>query len=377
MTKDRKKIMLVGGGTGGHVVPVFEVYKKLQQDNPELDIVVVGSGTEIEKHFFSDIPVYRIMPTGKLRRHWTVKNIRELILVLFGFCQALCLLLYHRPDVIFSKGGYVALPIIFWAKILNIPFVIHESDTEMGIGNKIGVSKAKKIFVAFPEHYYSKLPKERTVYSTPVIRKCSSINKEEAKGMFGFKDDKPVIFITGGSQGAAHINENIENILVDLLTHYNVIHQSGDFSYRKVKETKEKLPKELQSRYYLTNFLRVEGKADMMLRAMEVADLVIARAGATTIFELAAKGKPMILIPWKHASSDHQTRNARIVVDAGGAILISDDDLTPGLLLKKINECFANNREKMTVMSNNSRQLFPDDGLERICKTLLEMNERK
>lgn len=373
MSKSKKRIMLVGGGTGGHVVPVFEVYKRLMELDSGLEIVVVGSGTEIEKRFFENIPGYRIMPTGKLRRHWTLKNIKELFLALMGFGQAFFLLAFCRPHVIFSKGGYVALPIIFWAKSFRIPYVIHESDTAIGIGNKIGVSAAKKIFVAFPREYYPSLPKDKTVYSAPITRRSTYLNIEETKREFGFENSNPIIFVTGGSQGAAHINENVEKILVNLLPNYNIIHQCGDYSFLQMKQVREALPEELRSRYHLTNFLKIEGERDKMLEAISVANLVIARAGATTIFELVAQAKPMILAPWKHASSDHQTRNAQIVAEKNGAIVIADDDLSPELLLKKITECFDNGGAKMVEMSSSIQQLFPSDGLEKVCQTLLEI----
>lgn len=374
MAKQSEKILLVGGGTGGHVVPIFELYKKLKEYNENYDITIIGSGSTVEKRFFNKASEYRTIKTGKLRRHLTLKNLIEAFYFTIGFFQSFLLLIFHRPSIIFSKGGFVAVPIIIWANILNIPYFIHESDTEMGIGNKIGVKRAKKIFVAFPAKFYKNLLAEKTVYNIPIVRKEILLDKISEKKDFGFINNDPVILVTGGSQGSHNINDNIIYCVKELLNKYNIIHQTGDNDFSRTEKFKSTLPENLQQKYYTAAFLSIDENKDWMQEAIKIASLVIARAGATTIFELATLGKPMILVPWKHAAADHQTRNARLVEQSGGAVVITDDDLKPKLLAQRIDEIFKDGRAEQ--LSENTRKIFKSDGLEIVAKAIIaELNK--
>lgn len=366
-----KKIILVGGGTGGHIVPVFEVYRALQSRN-DIDQIVVGSGSAIEKNFFGGVPGYRVIKTGKLHRHLTKKNIREMALLLVGFAQAFVLLLTQRPKLIFSKGGYAALPLVFWANVFRIPYFIHESDTEMGLSNRFAAHKAKKIFVTFPPKFYRSLPaNERVVFSGPIIRSALSKNINVKHDYFGFDTDRPTIFITGGSQGALAINKCVAKSLPTLLLKFNIIHQTGEYSFRWASDYRSSLPELVRKNYFLTDFLHIEGGHDRMVEAMRVADLIVSRAGANTISEIASLGKAMILIPWKHASADHQTKNAQILAEAGAAAIINDDDLSPKLLITTIEEIFSGDQAKLRLMARNAKMVFAEDGLATIVESII------
>lgn len=374
MKLKKNTILLVGGGSGGHAVPILEIYRCLKSDKKNLNVVVVGSGSDVEKKIFSSVPEYKIIRTGKIHRYISIKNLYEPFITLTGLVKSANLLLKYRPAVIFSKGGFASFPIIYFAKLFKIPYLIHESDLELGMANRYASSAAKKIFLGFPTENYKSLPGDRAIFSGQILR--PSLIKREKKaesGDFGF-DSKPVILITGGSQGSNKINSVITEILLEILTKYNVIHQTGALGLQKARRKKEALREDINRSYYISDHLgQVDGK-DMMEEAIDLAGLVIARAGATTVAELAAKGKAMVLIPYKYASGDHQTKNAKILEEAGGAICISDDDLTPEKLLKTIEDLFSN-LERMEKMGKNAYYLFPQNGLEMICKEIIKLCE--
>ncbi|MEK9156111.1 MAG: UDP-N-acetylglucosamine--N-acetylmuramyl-(pentapeptide) pyrophosphoryl-undecaprenol N-acetylglucosamine transferase [Patescibacteria group bacterium] len=369
----KRKILLVGGGTGGHVVPIWEIYKKLTTASNKYEVIVVGAGTGIERHFFSSAKKYYVVRSGKFRRHLTWRNLWELILFGFGLVWAAYLFFRERPSVVFSKGGYASMPIIILARIAKIPYFIHESDTEIGLTNRFAQSGARKIFVGFPPQYYRNIAQDRLIFSGPIVRESIGESRQVERETFGFGNKKPVILITGGSQGSLHINKNLVKILPEILPDYNIIHQTGESSFDWVKSYRATLPAPFHGSYFVADFLETEGGRDRMLEAIDLADLVIARAGANTISELAVMRKPMILIPWKHAAADHQLKNAQILTEAGAAIVIPDDDLSPRSLKEAIERSFADNQRELGEMSANAAKVFPSDGLEVVCKEIIKI----
>ncbi|MFA5927373.1 MAG: UDP-N-acetylglucosamine--N-acetylmuramyl-(pentapeptide) pyrophosphoryl-undecaprenol N-acetylglucosamine transferase [Patescibacteria group bacterium] len=374
MTKN-KTVVLVGGGTGGHIVPTFELYKKIKQINPGLRIVVVGDGGDIEQNFYSSIPTYQKIMAGKMRRHITLRNIGELIKFIIGFWQSLILIWRERPGLVFSKGGYVSLPIIFSANLFRVPYFVHESDTKIGLANRIGSRCAKKVFVTYSPDIYGHDNKNNLVFSGPIVRSEIKSDIEVDRSYFGFPDKRPVIFITGGSLGAMPLNRNVLPALSKLLSSYNIIHQTGDHSVDWVMNHRNALPPELRSHYFVTDFLRIEGGRDRMLESIEAADLVIARAGVTTISELALRGKAMILVPWKYAASDHQYKNSKLLEVADAAVLIKDDDLSPELINRTVDNLFSDSRKRIKELGNNAKRFFPADGLDRVAGEIIKAME--
>ncbi len=377
MTKHNKKVILVGGGTGGHVVPIFEIYKKLKSLNKDLEIIVIGSGGMIEKQFFGSIPTYRAIQSGKLRRHITLKNIAEFCNFLIGMSQSFWILWRERPDLVFAKGGFVSLPVILAAKILRIPYFIHESDVEMGVANKISAKGAKKIFIGFPSMTIPKNWQNKLVMSGPIVRRELAEDRPKNREVFNFTNTNPIILITGGSLGALHINKTIAKIVSRLLPNYNIIHQAGSHSIGWMKEFRQSIDFNLRANYFLTDFLTVAGGIDQMLEAITLADLVITRAGANTVAELAVAGKAMILIPYKHASLDHQLKNARLLEQKGAAKIITDDELEPGKLLNVINQLFDNKSSELKSLREQSKKLFSGDGLQIVCQEIIDRIEKQ
>lgn len=377
MKLNKNTILLVGGGTGGHAVPVFEIYKALKQKDEDLNIIIVGSGAPAEEKIFGKVDNYKTIKAGKINRYVSIKNFFEPFKTFCGIIASHFLLMKYKPAVIFSKGGYVSFPVIYVAKFFKIPYLIHESDLELGMANKFASFGAKIIFLGFPLKNYSDLPKDRAVFSGQILR--ADLMSGERKSVdpidFGFKDKKPVLLITGGSQGASNINKSVAEAIPELLLNYNVIHQTGQIDFSKIKELKDGLSAEQKDSYFIADFLSIKDSKDLMQEAILLADLVIARAGATTVAELAAKKKAMVLIPYKYASGDHQTKNAKIVEDAGGAVVISDDELSPKRIKETLLKLSQDNKG-MEKMGENAYNLFPRNGLEIITDEIIKENNK-
>ncbi|MDO8443976.1 MAG: UDP-N-acetylglucosamine--N-acetylmuramyl-(pentapeptide) pyrophosphoryl-undecaprenol N-acetylglucosamine transferase [bacterium] len=370
----QNKILLVGGGTGGHVVPVYNIYQFLKKADPKLKVYIVGSGSAIEKQFFADSPNYFILKTGKFQRYLIVENIWQLALFIYGLVQALILLAKIRPKIIFAKGGFVSLPIIFWARILRIPYFVHESDAVMGRANKFAASGAKKVFTGFPAENYKSIEKKKLEFVGQII----DGEVEEPKSIkfdFGFANHNPVIFITGGSLGALNINRNIFLALPELLPKYNLVHQTGAKGFPEAIEVRAKLLESMKRSYFIADFLPAIDSDDKKSAAIQKADLIVARAGATTIAEIALAGKPMILIPYPYASGDHQARNAEILKRKKACDIITDRELNPDLLVRTMNKLFED-KSNMKEMAKSAKNFFPENALkvigEEIINFLLE-----
>ncbi len=370
MKLQNKNIWLVGGGTGGHAAPILAIYKKLIKEHADFKISVFGVGSNEEKYFFAQIPEYRVIHSGKIHRYLTLKNILELGKMFLGFFQAVYYFFKDHPAVVFSKGGYASLPVIFVAKIFRVPYFFHESDIEMGKVNRLVAKSAKRIFVSYPADNYSYINNRTVIWTGPILKEDFIYDNNFDIKSFGFCDKKPVILVTGGSQGSISVTENFLKIAEDLLVDFNIIHQAGKFSVDFAKKFKSDLPENLKSGYFYVDFLtNVDGR-DMMLEAINAADLVITRAGSTVI-ELALKSKPMVLIPWQHSAQNHQYKNAQFFFDRNSARMIIDQELTPTYMKNIIVELFEN-KNLLDEMSMNAQQLFPENGLEVVCESIVK-----
>jgi len=369
MANVRKKILLVGGGSGGHAGPIRAIFDKLKAAAFD-SIIVVGSGTPEEKPFFGNLKEYRVIEAGKMHRYLTLKNVQEGALFLVGFSKAVRLLLAEKPTIIFSKGGFASLPMILAARLLKIPFWQHESDIEMGQTNRMMAKYAKKVFVAYPEKYYPFISKNKIDWSGPILRGGYEKKLKADPAIFGFAGDKPVILLTGGSQGSLHLSQKFIEALPELLKEYDIIHQAGKHSIEMALEYRNSLSASAKKGYFVTEFLGKAGDCDMMLSAIDTADLVVARAGST-IIELAIKGKPMILVPWKHSAQDHQNKNAQFFAEHQAAQVILDDELSRENIVYAIKACFAEDGKRLTDLAAHAAGLFPDDGAQKIAKLLL------
>ena len=338
-----KKIVLTGGGTAGHVTPNIALIPELQKKGYEVHYI--GSYTGIEKKLIEElgIPYYGIS-SGKLRRYFDLKNFSDPLKVLKGFGEAKKLLKKIKPDVVFSKGGFVAVPVVYTAKAAHIPAIIHESDMSLGLANKLCLPFATKVCTNFPEAHAS-LPKGKAVLTgTPIRKELFYGSRDKGLAFCGFSSAKPVLLIIGGSLGAVTVNEAVRGILPELLKDFQVIHLCG----------KGKLDTALEGTKGYVQYEYIEKELRDLFAA---ADVILSRAGANAICELLALRIPNILIPLPaHASRGDQILNAKSFSKQGFSYLLEEENLTAETLLSAIKEVYLHRdgyRKKMAASSQN------------------------
>lgn len=336
-----KRIILTGGGTAGHVTPNIALVPQLQELG--YDIQYIGSYDGIEKKLIEEMGIsYHGIASGKLRRYFDLKNFSDPFRVMKGFFQAKKLLKQLKPDVIFSKGGFVTVPVVQAAKKLHIPVIIHESDMTPGLANRLAIPAASKVCCNFPETI-SHLPEGKAVVTgCPIRSELRSGNRLEALRFCGFTAQKPVLLIIGGSLGSVAVNTAIRNILPELLKSFQIVHLCGKGN---VDETLKNTAGYVQFEYIKKEL------ADLFA----LADVVVSRAGANAICELLELRKPALLIPLSAAASrGDQILNAKSFKKQGFSDMLEEEQITPELLLKKINELFENRQTYITAMEKSS-----------------------
>jgi UDP-N-acetylglucosamine--N-acetylmuramyl-(pentapeptide) pyrophosphoryl-undecaprenol N-acetylglucosamine transferase len=354
------KILFTGGGTGGHIFPIIAISREIKRIYPEeagLQLFYIGPKDEFGSLLFSQegIKVKTILG-GKIRRYLTPQSLFLNFIDIFfkipiSMIQAFFLIFFLAPDLIFSKGGYGSFPVVILGWILDVPIFIHESDISPGFTNKFLSRFALEIFVSFPRTEYFP-PKKMILVGNPIRREILEGSKEEAKRIFNLTQEKPVILILGGSQGAQRINDVILEILPEILRDFELIHQSGEKNFEEVEaEARTVLPKELKKYYHIFPFLKeIEIK-----HAYKICDLIVSRAGSGTIFEISALGKPSILIPLPEAAQDHQLNNAYCFARTGAATVIEEANFTPHFFLEKV-KYLLSQPEQLKEMGERAQQ---------------------
>jgi UDP-N-acetylglucosamine--N-acetylmuramyl-(pentapeptide) pyrophosphoryl-undecaprenol N-acetylglucosamine transferase len=351
------KILAVGGGSGGHVTPVVAVLRELKKEDSSVDIrfwcdrKFAPQARSIMQHFDDSIPVETIF-SGKLRRYndlpvWrqllrpvsiVLPNIRDGFLIGLGFLQSLVKLRSWKPDVVFTKGGFVCLPVGLAAKVLHIPLVIHDSDAHPGLTNRVLAKWATRIATGAPLKFYS-YPKEISRYvGIPIneeFEPFSLVQRQQLKAKLGFEPKQPLVVITGGGLGAGRINDAVAKRLNELLGITSVVLISGTAQYDELRATTP----ENDPRFQLHAFIS-SGMAELL----GAADIVVTRAGATTILELAALAKPTVLVPNGFLTGGHQLKNASVYAEKGAVEVINDHELyaNPQLLVDTLTSLLAN-----------------------------------
>lgn len=338
-----KRIVLTGGGTAGHVTPNIALLPRL--NDLDYEVFYMGSYDGIEKKLIEDfdIPYYGIA-TGKFRRYFDPKNFSDPFRVVKGMREARKYLKEIKPDVLFSKGGFVSVPVVRAASSLGIPCIIHESDMTPGLANKLCIPVAKKVCCNFPETLEMLPAKKAVLTGSPIRQELSQGDKKAAYELCGFDSSKPVIMVVGGSLGSAAINQAVRDILPDLLKDFQVVHLCG----------KEKVDNLLLTTKGYKQFEYVRSE---MKDIFAMADIVISRAGANAISELLSLKKPNILIPLPASSSrGDQILNAKSFESQGFSIVIDEDDLTKKLLLEKVQELYFNRASYIKAMGQSSQR---------------------
>jgi UDP-N-acetylglucosamine--N-acetylmuramyl-(pentapeptide) pyrophosphoryl-undecaprenol N-acetylglucosamine transferase len=318
----KKKIVFTGGGTAGHVMPNIALINRLRD---EYEISYIGSKTGMEKQLIETlgIPYYGIS-TGKLRRYFDWKNFTDPFRVIKGYSEAKSLMKRINPDICFSKGGFVSVPVVLAAKKRKIPAIVHESDMTPGLANKIAIPAATKVCCNFPETV-KELPEGKGYYTgTPIRKELFEGTKEAALKYLGFDDKLPILLVVGGSTGAKSVNEAVRSCLDELLKSYYVVHLCGkgkaDDSYNGK-----------------AGYVQIEYCDKEMKDMLAAADIVISRAGANAIVELVALRKPNILIPLSAAASrGDQILNAKSFEKQGFSIVLQDEEVNNKTLLEAI-----------------------------------------
>ena len=350
-----RKIVLTGGGTAGHVTPNIALLPSLKEAG--YDVVYMGSKDGIEQKLMKDFDLpYVGVSTGKLRRYFDVKNFTDPFRVIKGYSEAKKFLREYMPDVVFSKGGFVSVPVVRAAAALPIPCIIHESDMTPGLANKLCLPCAAKICCNFPETL-KLLPQDKAVLTgSPIRKELQTGSRLEGLKICGFTANKPVLMVMGGSLGAEAVNKVVREALPKLLEEFQIVHLCGK---GKVDNLLLTTPGYKQFEYV---------KAELKdLFAM--TDLVISRAGANAICELLALQKPNILIPLPAANSrGDQILNAKSFEDQGFSMVVDQGDLTDDLLVEKVHDLYQN-RDKYTQAMANSNQL---DSIQTIMKLIDE-----
>lgn len=344
MKEKRFKILFTGGGTGGHTIPIIAVARELRGLlGDRVIFYYLGPEDDFVKMLFQheDIKTFTI-PAGKVRRYLTLEslflNFLDILKAPLSFLLSIFFLLIIWPDLVFSKGGFGAFfpNLISW--LFGIPIFLHESDAVAGLSNRICGKFAKKVFLSF-ENTEGFSPNKTILTGNPIRDEILEGNREEAKAYFQLSGEKPVILVLGGSQGARRINAVVLGIVNKLLENFEIIHQCGEKNFKETEVAAKVLIREdLKKFYHLFGFL----KEKELAMAYSIADLILSRAGAGAIFEIAAMGKPSILIPLPESAQNHQLKNATIYTNKGAAILVEEKGLTPDFLLGTIQNLFAN-----------------------------------
>ncbi|MBI1984725.1 MAG: undecaprenyldiphospho-muramoylpentapeptide beta-N-acetylglucosaminyltransferase [Candidatus Wildermuthbacteria bacterium] len=351
------KILFTGGGTGGHIIPLIAVIRELHktQENKNLKLFYMGPKDDFGGLLLSQegIQMLNIM-AGKMRRYFSpiaiLQNILDLCFrIPLGFAQAFFRIFFLAPDVILSKGGYGAIPATLAGWILRIPIFLHESDMIPGKANQIAAHFALKIFTSFPHTQLLPLKKVLLV-GNPVRREILTGSKQEAKEIFKLKGDRPLLLVLGGSQGAQKINDAILSVINELTESFEIIHQTGEKNFQQVQaEANAMFIPENKQYYHASPFL----KEPELRHAYAASNMIVARAGSGLIFEIAALGKPSILVPLMGSAQNHQFRNAYAYQDAKACIVLEEANLTPHFFLEKLKSLISNPKE-LELMSRSA-----------------------
>ncbi|MBP5633520.1 UDP-N-acetylglucosamine--N-acetylmuramyl-(pentapeptide) pyrophosphoryl-undecaprenol N-acetylglucosamine transferase [Candidatus Saccharibacteria bacterium] len=386
------KILVVGGGSGGHVTPVVAVVREIWKVRPRAKIEFwtdrkyYKNARRITVENGMDLKIRKVI-AGKFRRytnynlkmylqHFDVvlKNIRDFFKNIFGFFQSFFRLVFNRPDVIFFKGGYVCLPVGLAAKLLRIPYVIHDSDAVPGLTNRLLAKKAAKIATGMPLEYYS-YPAEKAEWTgIPIndeFHPVTEAKQRKYKKELGFAENKPLLVVTGGSLGAYTINAAIREILPELLKSMSVMLVAGRERYPEMMDLKEY--EDWEEGELKTNFRMIKFSSEMY-KLFGAADVVVSRAGASTMTELSSMAKAVIMVPNAKLPGFHQVKNAKAYEKAEAVVVVEDGAMVkkPTLLLDAI-KTLMRSPKKREEMSQNLRAFVKDDAAERLANTIISV----
>lgn len=367
------RIVIGGGGTGGHVLPALAVHEELKRLDRLGDILWIGGSTGVEREAATGAGIpFRAIPTGKLRRYLSPHTVLDAARIPVGVVAAWSILRDFRPDVVLSTGGFVSVPTVI-AAARQAPILTHEQTAIVGLANRINARFADVFAVSYESTVSaaSAIHKRVIVTGNPVRHSIQRGDAARARQRWGFRDDLPLVYVTGGARGASPLNQRVASLLPAMLDHCQILHQSGPSSINgdaaRLEAKRRDWSPDIQSRYRVVEFI-----GDELADVYASASLVVGRAGAGTVAELAVLGKPSILIPLPGAGGDEQTRNARILHDVGGAILLPQDDATPERLRSLIRQLLRD-PASLQAMGQRARGVAHRDAAGRLVDALLAL----
>jgi UDP-N-acetylglucosamine--N-acetylmuramyl-(pentapeptide) pyrophosphoryl-undecaprenol N-acetylglucosamine transferase len=371
------RLAITGGGTGGHVLPALAVVDELQRRGALADLIWVGSGEGVERQAADEAGIRFVsIPTGKLRRYLSLRNLTDAARIPLGVLAARRALAAFRPDVVLSTGGFVSVPAVVAARGIA-PVLTHEQTAILGLANRINARFADVLAVSYSQTQSLASPLHGRVVVTgnPIRVDLTAGDRSRGLRRLEFEAAVPVVYVTGGARGASPINQRIAALIPGILNRAQIVHQTGPASANadasNLSKLKESLPRAVRHRYHVVEFL---GEALPDIYA--AADLVVGRAGAGTIAELAYVGLPAILIPLPGARGDEQAVNARILGDAGAAVVIAQSDATPERLQGEI-LALLNDPERRALMANAARTVARPDAAARLADELLSLAQQR
>ena len=378
------KIVLTGGGSGGHFYPLIAVAEQIrkcarEEKLLEPELIYMAPDPYDKEALFENNITFKHVAAGKRRKYRSFLNFLDLFKIGWGLIKALLKLFVVFPDVVFSKGGYVSVPVLFAARFLGIPCIIHESDSVPGRANAWAARFAKRIAISYPESgpLFEKIIATKKKHSpkialtgNPIRHELETLAPSGAHEFLKIEQGLPVILILGGSQGAQAINDAVLDAISELIEKYNVIHQTGQANFEIVKATAEIIiEKSLhKDRYKPFPFLNVLA----MRMAAGVADVIISRAGSGGIFEIATWGKPSIIIPIPEDVSSDQHTNAFAYAKSGAAVVIEQANLTPHIVISEINRLIDDPAER-EKMSQAAKAFAKPDAARKIAQEVLDL----
>lgn len=359
------RFIITGGGTGGHVYPALAVAERLKDSQ----VLYVGTSSGLEREIVSrwGLP-FREVSSAPFRGLNPLRQAVNLLKVLKGIWEAWKIVKEFSPDAIFATGGYVSVPVVLAGKLQGIPSLIYLPDLEPGLAVRFLSMLASRVAVTFPEVMKFFPPEKTVVTGYPVRRELLEVTAEEGRKYFGLEDGLKTVLVFGGSRGARSINRALADSLEVLLDFCQVIHISGSLDYGEMKAVEMALPPEKRNRYKVFPYLHRE-----MGLALAAADLVVSRAGAATLGEFPALGKPAILIPYPYAGG-HQERNARFLADKGAALVIPDHELSDAFLPTVLD--LLRDDEKLRLMKEKAKAIASPGAAEKLAELLRELPSR-
>ena len=347
-----KTIVMTGGGTAGHVIPNLALIPRIEQKGYRIEYI--GTKNGMEKSIINKIP-YHVISAGKLRRYFSLKNFVDPFKIAVGYFQAKKILKKIKPCTVFSKGGFVSVPVVFAAHSLKIRVVLHESDYTPGLANRLCIPKADKVCVSF-ESALGHIPNDKGVFTgLPIRDELLKGNKDKGLKLCGFSGAKPVLLVMGGSMGAQAVNEAVDNIIPELLNKFDIVHIRG-------KENL--LQKDMPNGYKQFGFVSEE-LADIYT----ATDIMVSRAGATAVFEILALQIPALLIPLpRSCSRGDQILNAEHFEKKGYSIVADQEKITPDSLKDAIYNLYKN-KDKISAVLKRQDASY---AAEKVVKVILD-----